>query len=253
MANWDIIIGIGTSMLATFLLDVVAVKLYNYATGGDRDIFWRARTKLLTDLDPKKGLNELKTKLKILVIDDEDIFPLPFFKDNGYIIDRWEIVKDYLKIENGEFDIIVLDIKGVALHISEEDGMGVLESIKRTNPTQVIVANSMHSYDLSKQKFFKLADDTIFKPASATSIKEKIDNLIITKFSVKYPLDELRRLLIQGNYEPKQIQNLENKLARFHQLGTTPNWGEMLKFIGDPLLRTQINNISNRLFKNLKM
>lgn len=103
----DFVLNVFGSILAAIILDVIIVNIYNYATGADKDMFWRTKNKTLFDLDPKRDLAYLKSKIKILVIDDEEVFPIDFFKDNGYLIDRWEIVKDYSRLEAGDFDIII--------------------------------------------------------------------------------------------------------------------------------------------------
>ena len=85
--------------------------------------------KLKSPLD----FEELKKRIRIVLIDDEQGFPLKLFQAEGYAIEHWEKVVSvsYGKLESGFYDIIILDIKGVAEEISKDDGLGVLENIKK--------------------------------------------------------------------------------------------------------------------------
>ena len=71
----------------------------------------------------------------ILVIDDDDqAFPCKLLQKEGYNVQYWPIVDNLRDIESGVFDLIVLDIFGVASkQISTNDGLGILEHIKKKN------------------------------------------------------------------------------------------------------------------------
>lgn len=249
----DFLLSVLASIIAVPIVNYVVVTIHNRFTGGNKDIFWSNRHQLLIELDPKHSFEDIKKKLKILVIDDEDTFPVDLFRQNGYTIEKWDLVQDYNRLEKGEYDIIVLDIVGIAQHISDEDGMGILESLKNVNPSQIIIAYSIQKFDLSKQKFFKLADDTISKPSKFTTIKQKIDNQITTRFSVKSTLEQLRKSLTDNNITPKEIKKLERNLASFILLDTPPNWKEILNFINDDSLKRKTRNIAERVMKNIKL
>jgi len=58
---------------------------------------------------------EARKRARILVIDDEpDAFPVKLLESEGYNITYWESVESIRKLEEGEFDILVLDIGGVS-------------------------------------------------------------------------------------------------------------------------------------------
>ncbi len=40
-------------------------------------------------------------------------------------------------MKDGDFDIIFLDIQGVGLKYSDQEGLGILEHLKKANPGQV--------------------------------------------------------------------------------------------------------------------
>jgi len=194
------------------VLNFCATKIYNKYTGRSKNFIWRNKIQDLSSIKPSINLEELKKRTRIVVIDDENTFPVSLFKNEGYSIDEWSKVEDYGKLQSGFYDIIVLDIKGVALHISSEDGLGVLEDIKHYNPSQIIIAYSQHSFDLTKSKFWELADEKIAKPSDFLKMKRIIDELIATKFNPQRYIDTLFSLLRSNNVNERDIKSFNQKL-----------------------------------------
>ncbi|MBE3040170.1 MAG: hypothetical protein IMZ62_15340 [Chloroflexi bacterium] len=160
-------------------------------------------------------LSELRKRTRILVIDDdENSFPFTILRNEGYAIDHWPRVQALGPLESGQYDIIVLDIQGVAQQYSADDGLGILEHIKQANPSQIVVAFSGHSYDLSKNRFWRLADDSLGKPVDATRCKRLIDNLIESKMTPEHYWSAVVDLLQRQGVAPKQIAKIEDKVAR---------------------------------------
>lgn len=226
--TFGLIIGVG----ATFI-NFIATKIYNYFTGSSKNFIWKNNNIDLKNLKMSGEFEELKKRTRIIVIDDEPNFPIALFENEGYSIDKWDNVRDYGKLENGFYDIIVLDIKGVALHISEEDGLGVLISLKKNNPAQIIISYSQHSYDLNKVQFFQLADENITKPSDFLKIKSIIDNLIATQFKPERYINALNQLLIKNNVEEKEIKKINTEIGKSIRNKTNPDWKKILNFIQD--------------------
>ncbi len=193
---------------AASLLNFLTTKLYKRITGKPKNFFWKTQNIETIPQSSTIDFDELKKRTRIVVIDDEEAFPIELFKSEGYSVDSWEKVEDYGKLERGFYDIIVLDIKGVAQHISEDDGLGVLESLKKNNPSQIIIAYSQHSFDLSKSKFWEMADDKISKPSDFLKIKKSIDNLIKTQFRPIRYINSLEDLLEKNKFENKEIDKI---------------------------------------------
>ena len=144
------------------------------------------RSKPLATLAKPLDIAQLRKRAKILVIDDDpNAFPVQVLKDEGYTIDHWTEVTSLERLERGDFDVIVLDIAGVATKFTKMDGLGILEHLKQANPTQIVDAFSGQSFDLGKNKFFRLADDALAKPVDALKCKQVLDHLLETKFTVE--------------------------------------------------------------------
>ncbi|GAG31458.1 unnamed protein product [marine sediment metagenome] len=185
--------------------------------------------KSLTRLDKRPSLPDLRKRLKIVVIDDDpNAFPVKALNDEGYTIEHWEEVRSLSRLEAGDFDIIVLDITGVAEKLSPEDGLAVLEHLKWQNPSQVIVAFSGHSFDLGKQRFFDLADDTLPKPVNVLKCKQVLDQLIQTKFTVEHLWGTLVSLMTNEEVPDKIIRKLERQIASAISRGGDPDYGAIV-------------------------
>jgi len=172
------------------------------------------RRKTIGDL-PKPTDNELRARTRILVIDDDPhSFPFEALRKEGYAIDHWLKVENLHTLEEGQYDIIFLDIQGVALEYTTDDGLGILEHLKEVNPSQIVVAFSAHSYDLSKNRFWRLADDSLNKPVEATKCKRLIDNLIESKRTPARYWQSVKVLLQQQGLNEKEIMRIEDKIVR---------------------------------------
>ncbi|WP_313803520.1 hypothetical protein [Flavobacterium sp.] len=239
--------------LGCSLINFISTKVYNLATGSSKNFLWKDQKIDLKQLETSSSFEELKRLTRIVVIDDENSFPVQIFQDEGYSIDKWDIVKDYNKLENGYYDIIVLDIKGVAQHISENDGLGVLQSLKKQNPAQIVISYSQHSYDLSKIQFFQLADENIAKPSDYLKIKSIINNLISSKFKSERYISALTHTLQANHVNPKDIEKYNFILAKSIKSKKNPDWDKSLEFIEHrPDLVKQTISLSKTILKFYK-
>ncbi|MFN5982688.1 MAG: hypothetical protein ACK479_04430 [Fluviicola sp.] len=201
----------GATAIGAGILNFITVKILNKLFGKNYNYLWKNKEQQIEISKAQVDIEELKKRLRIVVIDDEDSFPVKLFQEAGYSIEKWDSVENYSKLESGFYDIIVLDITGIARHISENDGLGVLEDLKRYNPTQIIIAYSQHSFDLSKAKFWQMADDHIAKPSDFLKIKRVINNLIETKFTSRRYLNSIEELIEHSNLS----LNEKNKTKKY--------------------------------------
>lgn len=248
-ADFPILSGIiiGISVL---LLNFIATKIYGAINKLPINFIWSVKYKPVLRLSPNWNLDELKKRLKIIVIDDVDTFPLQQFKDYGYNVDYWEKVKDIKKLEDGFYDIIILDIGDVAKEISEDDGFGVMERLKKHNPSQIIIAYSGQNFDFSKQKFWELADDKIAKPSLFLKTESVVSNIIEKKLNIESYLEVLRKQFNSKNIPEKEINKFETRLYCAIKHKKEPEWNKVLSFIdSDRLLFSQIKTISKTILR----
>jgi hypothetical protein len=90
----------------------------------------------------------------------------------------------------------------------------VLEHLKKYNPSQIIIAYSGRTFDLSKTQFWKLADDTLSKPSDFITCKEVIDRLLLDKFNVSHYWSALKNIIITNGASNRDIGKIEKKLYK---------------------------------------
>lgn len=173
---------------------------------------------------PSINLEEARKRARILVIDDDPAaFPLSGMENEGYTVRHWSEVKSYQELESGEYDIIVLDIHGIAPDLPGNSGVAVLEHIKRYNPAQIVIAFSGKKYDIKQGAFFKLADDVMMKPAYLMECKQKIDDLLRSRFSVGHYWAALKFELEKRGVSHDRIKNLESEIVAAAKANKAPD------------------------------
>lgn len=171
--------------------------------------------KRLTQLKIRLDLKDQIRRARILVIDDDpNAFPTELLKAEGYNVTYWESLKTLTPLESGEYDIIILDLNGIATPTqSSTDGIGILRHIKAYNPGQIVVAYSAKKYDFRQGDFWKLADDYLGKPSPLDACKQKIDELLQAKFNIEYYWGILRSQMSAESVPEKSIKKLENLIV----------------------------------------
>lgn len=171
------------------------------------------RRKSLIASIPSLSLEEARKRSRLLLIDDSDeAFPLALLEEEGYTIKQWKSVKSYRELENGEYDIIILDIHGIVPEDPVNGGLAVLQHIKKYNPAQIVIAYSGKKYDIRQSAFFKLADDVLGKQSTVHECKQKIDDLLQSRFSVTHYWNALKDELLRREVGPKTIRKLEGEI-----------------------------------------
>jgi DNA-binding NtrC family response regulator len=174
----------------------------------------------IADVAKPIPLDEIRKRAKIIVIDDDpESFPCNLLRREGYSIESWQKVESLSRLEKGDFDIIILDIGGVAEEYAQNDGLGVLEHLKKYNPSQIIVAFSGQSFDLGKARFWKMADDSLSKPVDAIKCKEVIDHLLEEKFTLEHYWQGLVSIIRIEGTSKENIDKLETQIAKAIKAG----------------------------------
>lgn len=180
--------------------------------------FWGGRDDL-TSIEVSLPIDELRRRSKILIIDDDpNSFPSSILRSEGYSIEHWDKIESMDRLEKGEFDIIFLDIGGIAAGWvaegnEQEDGLGILQHLKDYNPAQIVVAFSGQTFDLGKNKFWQMADDALSKPTDAIKCKEVIDHLLREKITVRHLWCGLEKILLNEGKSPSEIKKLRRKVS----------------------------------------
>jgi DNA-binding response OmpR family regulator len=158
-------------------------------------------------------------------------------RQNGYRVDYWPSVDgaSLRRLENGEYDIVILDIVGIVApgFTDTGNGLGVLRRIKRANPSQVVIACSGRDYSLDDMEFFRSTDAMLGKPISAVRCMEVIDDALRTKIGAARYWDGVAALLRDNGVAEVQIRKLESELAHSIRKGREFPVARVEEIIGD--------------------
>lgn len=178
---------------------------------------------------PSIALEDIKKRARLLVIDDEDFIYRDLFKGDGYQIDKWDDVEELSKLEQNYYDIVLLDVQGVGKKLSSEQGLGILQHIRKTTPTQIVIAFSNADYSLKYTDFFSQADAVLSKGADYVEFKRTVDKLLLQRFSLGFYVGKV--ISVVGSQFDDQ-ERLE-KVARKAILHNKPK--NLQKYLADKI------------------
>lgn len=190
----------------------------------------------IQDLDLSQlPLTELKKRTRIAAIDDdENSLPIDDLRKDGFSIDTFTSIDSQLlgRLSNGDFDIIILDIKGVVpTNVIANDGLGILQYLKKQNPNQIIIACSSKKFDPSQHKFFNLANDVLDKPITYIDCKERLEQIIQNTMNIEKIWQQFAKYLSTQEWSDKQIKKLEKDMVRSLKNGKTSASTILLKHL----------------------
>lgn len=91
--------------LSLATLNFVATKIYNHFADGTYNFLWRIPVSPLEKLINPKSSVPLKSRIKILLIDNELSLNVDQFNSEGYSLDYWDKAKSLKDLLEGTFDI----------------------------------------------------------------------------------------------------------------------------------------------------
>lgn len=143
------------------------ISINNILSDKGRDILVPDSQKKVTDVAV------LKTKTKILFIDDVNFKNIANLKNSGWNVSR---IKDVTNLDDENVrtaDIIFIDFKGVGRRVSDEQGIGLVKALKsRYGDKKWLIFYSAH--DVSLDVFDIGADDFLTKNSQVYEMEQKI-------------------------------------------------------------------------------
>jgi len=132
-------------------------------------------------------IESVRKKAQILVIDDQEWPYQSMLENDGYHIERWPDIKSLSQLTDGYFTLILLDINGVGLRENpQQQGIGILEHIKRTNPAQRVIVYSAKRQLVSATPTLRKADAIFDKGEAYTDFKSVIDEFLVSGATIGY-------------------------------------------------------------------
>jgi CheY-like chemotaxis protein len=165
--------------------------------------------------------DEIVRRARILVIDDGEFAYMPLFEKDGYTIEQWSDVTDLGALEGEDFDLILLDLKGVGVAQSSDEGFGILKHIRETSPAQIVIAYSNSDLSLAYQPFFHDADAVLHKSQTDyVEFKRTVNQLLDQRFSMGFYLTRVQGEL--GDYQanaPRTVKKAEKAILSGNTAG----------------------------------
>ncbi len=157
------------------------------------------------ELLEKNNLPNIRKRIKILVVDDESDEIYNTLKERQYDV-YYKNDMNYA-VEAEPFEILVMDIKGVAKRLqSSMEGFSLACEVKHKYPLKRVCcySGSIHA-EISEQLADKKIDAFFLKDMEMDKICEKIDRLILDYVDYKQQWEIIRRQLIDCNTSEEDI------------------------------------------------
>lgn len=161
------------------------------------------------DTLPKLNNDEIRKRIKILIIDDDpQSFPIDLFQKEGYDVTYWPKIQNLSSLYTNKYDIIILDVIGVADEY-KSDGLEILKQIKYVNKAQLVIAFSGSRSVQTKEDFWKLSDGSLKKPIKFFTCKEYLDNFIDSHITINSKWNSLKMELVKAGLTTASISKIE--------------------------------------------
>lgn len=151
-----------------------------------------------------RNIHTLRSKVKILIVDDDDFDLISILTDRKYDIYYKQDIS--YAIEAEPFDIIVIDIVGIGKALgSGMEGFAIAKEIKMRYPAKQVwcYSGSIIKPEISEQ--LTEIDGYIKKDTDLDRWAEKLDGIIATYCSKAYQAKVLRDQLQKYNVDDKDI------------------------------------------------
>lgn len=160
----------------------------------------------------EKNITELRKKVKVLMIDDEEYDIVELLKNRGYNVYYKEDISYALEVE--PFDIVILDIKGVAKKFgSTYEGFGFAKEIKMIYPHKLVLCYSGTS-DININEQLGSIDGFIKKDTDIDVWSQKLDSYIKKYCSIDYHWKIIESQLKDQNTNEKTIDSLRGAYVK---------------------------------------
>lgn len=158
------------------------------------------------ELIEKNNLSNIRKRIKILVVDDESDDIYNILKERQYDV-YYKNDMNYA-VEAEPFEIIIMDIKGVAKRLqSSMEGFSLAGEVKQKYPLKRVCcySGSIHA-EISEQLADKKIDAFFPKDMEMDKICEKIDRLILDYVDYKKQWEIIRKQLADCNTSDEDIE-----------------------------------------------
>jgi len=153
-----------------------------------------------------------RSSVKILIIDNENVPSLERLRRNDFSIKHLKNCNDVSAVS--EYEIILVDIFGVATELSETyQGAFLISEIRKKYPSKVIIGFSSQTYSAAFDKYCRMADSFYIKDLDAENWLENLDEAIKLCVNPEYQWKKLRDHLLSINVPIFNVMQLEDNFV----------------------------------------
>ena len=188
------------------------------------------------------GIMNLRQKLRVLVIDDQDFAPLKILLNHNFNITTYKDIPSFDLLT--DFQIVMVDLQGVGQHLNPIlQGAHVIREIRKHYPDKYIVAYTGGAAQELLAPSIALADRFTQKDTRIEEWIEMLDDVIRDLANPAYVWKRLRPRLLESGLAPIDLAFLEDRYVRCFDSSTTNYEMEMETLIGSNRLNADAQNI----------
>lgn len=163
--------------------------------------------------------SELKKRIEILIIDDEEFSYLDSLKKHEYNLTQKHDITDLRDVE--AYKIILCDIRGVGKFLTSNfGGAYLIKQLKEKYPEKTIVAYTASEYDAKFQQFLNYADDIVPKGSFALEDWTSLLDRLLSEFSDPVKMwEKARKTLIEAGVSTLDIAKFESDYVKAIEKG----------------------------------
>lgn len=141
--------------------------------------------------------SELLRRGRIALLDDAAPEMLADLQRHGLAIDHLPSTDDprFGKLEEGFYDLLLLDYGGVGARFGPDEGLDVLRHLSRVSPALRILAFTSLTFDASKADFFRNVSEVVRKDAGIASTLETIERHLGQVLTPAFQFESLIKVL----------------------------------------------------------
>lgn len=156
---------------------------------------------------------ERRSKVEILVIDDQEFGAEKYLTQNGFRIVHKKDIDNIRDVSS--YAVILCDIRGVGKALgSSKEGAFVIKEIKAHYPAKQVIAYTGSSYDPMYNEYMNLADAVISKGISVEDWTSLVDEQIEKAMDPIFQWKRLREHLLKCGVSTAYTAKLEDKYVR---------------------------------------
>lgn len=176
----------------------------------------------MNDLDKKsfsQSYNELKFKVKILIIDDQKFSFLDEMRNVGFNIQSITDLDD-INLATA-YDIIISDVRGVGIKLKYDyEGVGLIKALKKHFPYKEYGVYTGNNIDLEMTEFLEHVE-MISKSFGKDDWEELLTKLVKKVINPKEIWRKMRSYMFESNVPLYDILLLEHKYVNMVNNGQT--------------------------------